>query len=163
MAVEEGRNERIVNFQQLREKYKAPYNRELNEGLNDPPPVLVLKRTGIRDFPTGERVALYYNPKLKLTFSVPYGRKSIANVTAEQYINEGQVLRQLRTVVARNEMKDVVFDNGGTTKVTTTVAKNILDLHDQLNPVNQKKLSSMLSSTPENLNKVSEFAFKNLR
>ena len=152
-----------MNFQQLREKYKAPYERELNEGLQDPPPVLVLRRTGIRDFATGERVALYYNSKLKLTFSVPYARNSVANVTAEQFINEGQVLKQLRNIVAKNEIKDVSFDNGGTTKVTATVAKNILSLHDQLNPVNQRKLSTMVSSAPENLNKVSEFAFKNLK
>ena len=87
----------------------------------------------------------------------------MANVTAEQYINESQVLRQLRNIVARNEMKDVSFNNGGTTKVTTTVAKYILNLHDQLNPVNQKKLSTMVSSATESLKKVSEFAFKNLK
>lgn len=38
----------------------------------DPPPVILLKRTGIRVFPNGQRVAVYVNQKLGLTFSVPY-------------------------------------------------------------------------------------------
>lgn len=38
----------------------------------DPPPALLLKRTGIRIFPDGRRVAVYTNSKLGLVFSVPY-------------------------------------------------------------------------------------------
>ena len=38
----------------------------------DPPPVLLLKRSGIRIFPDGRRVAVYTNSKLGLVFSVPY-------------------------------------------------------------------------------------------
>ena len=170
VAVEEGRNERIVNFQQLREKYKAPYNRELNEKLKDPPPVLVLRRTGVRDVPTGERVALYYNQKLGLTFSVPYGSKSVTNVTAEEILKEAlmmessrHVLKQLQTIVNSNQIRDVVFNNGSTTKIDVTTAKSILELYNQLNMTNQKNLSQMISKTPENLGKVSAFAFKNLR
>lgn len=38
----------------------------------DPPMMLILKRRGIRIFPDGQRVALYYNDKLGLSFSIPY-------------------------------------------------------------------------------------------
>jgi hypothetical protein len=38
----------------------------------DPPPVILLKRKGIRIFPDGRRVAVYTNSKLGLVFSVPY-------------------------------------------------------------------------------------------
>jgi len=37
-----------------------------------PPPMLVLKRTGIRIFPDGRRVAMYVNDKMGLTFTIPY-------------------------------------------------------------------------------------------
>lgn len=38
----------------------------------DPPPVIMLKRSGVRIFPDGRRVAVYTNSKLDLVFSVPY-------------------------------------------------------------------------------------------
>lgn len=49
--------------------------REENEMLNEetsPPAVLLLKRQAIRQFPNGQRVALYTDNKLNLTFTVPY-------------------------------------------------------------------------------------------
>ena len=45
---------------------------QVQEGVADPPQMLVLKRMGIRIFPDGRRVALYVDPKLGLTFSIPY-------------------------------------------------------------------------------------------
>ena len=154
---------RMIDFSQLREKYNAPYERvELDEGLRDPPPVLVLRRTGVRDFPSGERVALYYNAKLKLTFSVPYGATKTVTAVTEEYIVE-QVLKQLETIVRNNEMRDVKFINGSTSRVDTTTAKYVLELYNQMTLGNQRTLSKMISSNPESLSKVSAFAFKNLK
>jgi hypothetical protein len=42
---------------------------------SNPPAVLNLKRTGIRVFPDGRKVALYVNKQLGLVFSVPYAGK----------------------------------------------------------------------------------------
>ena len=152
-------------FEELRKKYEAPYEREsLSEGLNDPPPVLVLRRTGVRDFPTGERVALYYNSKLKLTFSVPYGsKKGVVSVGEEHKLFESRVLPQLETIVKNNEIRDVTFKNGAKTKVNVTSAKNLLDLYGQMNDGNKRKLSKLISTNPESLAKASAFAFKNLQ
>lgn len=44
----------------------------VQEAVTDPPPMLVLKRVGIRIFPDGRRVAMYTDSKLGLTFSIPY-------------------------------------------------------------------------------------------
>lgn len=44
----------------------------IQEKVDDPPPMLVLKRAGIRIFSDGRRVALYTDSKLGLTFSIPY-------------------------------------------------------------------------------------------
>ena len=38
----------------------------------DPPPVLLLKRKSVRQFPDGQRVALYYVEKLDKYVTVPY-------------------------------------------------------------------------------------------
>lgn len=38
----------------------------------DPPMLLQLRRQGIRNFPNGERVALFTNPQLKIQIAVPY-------------------------------------------------------------------------------------------
>ena len=152
-------------FEELRKKYKTPYEREsLSEGLNDPPPVLVLRRTGVRDFPTGERVALYYNSKLKLTFSVPYGsKKGVVSVGEERNLFENRVIQQLQKIVQKNEIRDVKFKNGGRTRVNVTTATNLLNLHDQMTPGNKDKLTKLINANPESLAKASAFAFKNLQ
>lgn len=152
-------------FEELRKKYETPYEREsLSEGLNDPPPVLVLRRTGVRDFPTGERVALYYNSKLKLTFSVPYGsKKGVVSVGEERNLFENRVIQQLQKIVQKNEIRDVKFKNGAKTRVNVTTATNLLDLHNQMTPGNKEKLSQLINSSPESLAKASAFAFKNLQ
>lgn len=48
--------------------------------VDDPPPVITLKRAGIRIFPDGRRVALYNNAQLGLLFSVPYDENFGTNV-----------------------------------------------------------------------------------
>lgn len=50
----------------------------LEEGLQDPPMVVVLRRTAIRLFPGNQRVALYTNDKLGIEVSVPYEAGNIA-------------------------------------------------------------------------------------
>ena len=47
-------------------------NRERLDEEFTPPAVLLLKRQAIRQFPNGQRVALYTDNKLNLTFTVPY-------------------------------------------------------------------------------------------
>ena len=42
------------------------------------PIFLLLKRQGVRVFPDGRRVALYYNDKYNLVFTVPFGDRTYA-------------------------------------------------------------------------------------
>lgn len=147
----------------LTEKVEKVYS---GKTVKDPPHVLVLRRTGIRIFPTGEKVALYTSNKLDMTFSVPYNTQggSVVAVSEEVLVESNvRVMDQLQHIVDKNEMKEVRFRNGATTRVDTTTAKFVLQLHAQLTPDNQKKLSSMVNKTPENLAQVSAFAFKNLQ
>lgn len=62
----------------------ASLKNELNEADGNildtkmAPIFLVLKRRGVRVFPDGRRVALYYNDKYNLVFSVPFGDNAYA-------------------------------------------------------------------------------------
>lgn len=66
---------------------------ELHNGVEDlaehvsvprssmPPNILILRRKTVRQFPDGVMVALYYNDKLGLQFSIPYGGEPQSVVT----------------------------------------------------------------------------------
>ena len=49
-----------------------------------PPYVLLLKRTAIRLYPDGTKIALYYNKQLKKYFSVPYDTPVSSAIQAEE-------------------------------------------------------------------------------
>jgi hypothetical protein len=46
--------------------------KDSKKGPMDPPAVLVMKRKSVRQFPDGQRVALYYVDKLDKYVTVPY-------------------------------------------------------------------------------------------
>jgi hypothetical protein len=48
-------------------------NHKLEESKTmDPPAVLIMKRKSVRQFPNGQRVALYYVDKINKYVTVPY-------------------------------------------------------------------------------------------
>lgn len=168
-----------MKFEQLREKYNANTDDDemLTEGkkskgkkTQDPPPVLMLRRTGVRIFPSGERVALYHNSKLGLNFSVPYSDSGYNNpVTANEEVLKEELLGEDATVIQRmaiiakkREIDDVVFDNGVKTKIDVTTAESILRLLDELTPSNRKRVTDLVNGSLSGLSKVRDFAFKNL-
>ena len=51
------------------------------EAALDPPNVLIMKRKSVRQFPNGQRVALYYVDKINKYVTVPY--------TASQWSSSG--------------------------------------------------------------------------
>jgi hypothetical protein len=171
-----------ITFSQLREKYSIEEDKSLRskKTVKDPPPVLILKRTGIRIFPTGEHVALYYNPALKMTFSVPYNtdkttptavaEENLLEVFEEQNIDycqeltesQRKVYKVLGNIVNNNQMKQVNFENNARRKVDVTSAKAVLELADRLTPENRNKLHQLIAKTPEHFSMAATFAFKNL-
>ena len=54
----------LKEFCQLHEKKK--------DSEQDPPNVLLMKRKSIRQFPNGQRVALYYVEKINKYVTIPY-------------------------------------------------------------------------------------------
>lgn len=97
--------------------------KELNEFvhaqgiLQDPPQVLVLRRTSIRTFPKGERVALYRNENLNLNVSIPYHPNStykpisVSGVNEEEQIDEN-ILHGIHHAIRTKMPRDLIFMNG---------------------------------------------------
>jgi len=50
----------------------------------DPPAILVMKRKSIRQFPNGQRVALYHIDKLDKYITIPYDVKGSLITTTEE-------------------------------------------------------------------------------
>ena len=88
-------------FQKTKQVVREEYQ-ELDEDVNDPPFVLVLKRKAIRLYPNGQKIALYHNNKFNKFFSVPYGPGVDANIQAEDIesdintVNEDAIAQLIR-------------------------------------------------------------------
>ena len=132
-----------------------------------PPPMLVLKRTGIRIFPDGRRVAMYVNDKLGLTFTIPYkptgtttGDATVPGVSEEvEEIMESldQVAAYAQQEQPKAMAKHMKFADGSKLKVSHGAAKAIHMVHGALNPENKKKFEELLSH-PKGFEKAAHFA-----
>ena len=71
-------DEDVIEAEQLDEANPGP----------TPPYVLLLKRTAIRLYPDGTKIALYYNKQLKKYFSVPYDTPVSSAIQAEEIVSE---------------------------------------------------------------------------
>lgn len=158
-----------MEFRDIREKMVT--EAKSKGKTQDPPAVIMLRRTGVRIFPSGEKVALYRNEKLNLTFSVPYTEKGYGSpVTAnEEALNEDVITEEMTAVqrlaiINRNkEIGEVVFDNGAKAKVDATSAGAILRLLDQLTPANKQKATKTINGSLSGMSRIRDFAFKNLQ
>lgn len=135
----------------------------------DPPPMIVLRRIGIRNFPHGEKVALYRNDKLDLNVSVPYAGKAstdrvaFAQVKEEIESLEETIIKKLKSIADKSSVQKVSFGPGADVQVQPATAKKILDLyaHPDLSFSNRVKLSRYVSSDPKEFKKVVDFVTQN--
>jgi hypothetical protein len=51
---------------------------------HDPPAILIMKRKSIRQFPNGQRVAMYHIEKLNKFITIPYDMKGDMITTTEE-------------------------------------------------------------------------------
>lgn len=133
---------------------------------SDPPMMLVLKRTGVRIFPDGKRVALYKNDKLNLSFTIPY---SSAGAEQELVGVSEEIMESLEQVAAFAQQDNVTshakhfkFADGSKLKVSHGAAKAIHMVHGALNPENQKKFAEMLKD-PKGFTKAAHFALSKVK
>jgi hypothetical protein len=128
----------------------------------DPPAILIMRRKQIRQFPGGQRVALYYVDKLNKYITVPYEGMVWSSPTSEETELEESVMPHLKNIVDNHTAKSVKFKDGKSMKVDVQTANAILKVHGALNDENKKKVSDMAHKSKEHFNKVADFAWKHV-
>lgn len=129
---------------------------------HDPPAVLVMRRKSIRQFPNGQRVALYYVHKINKYVTVPYMAMQWAAMPEEKETKQKTVLEQLKSIVKQNEAKNIHFEDGKKLMVNETTAQIVLKAYNALNEENKKTLLEMSSKGINQFNKIVEFSRKHV-
>ena len=97
----------------------------------DPPTILIMRRKSVRQFPGGQRVALYYIDKLKQYVTVPYGQSSGGLSTNMSMVKE-DVMFQLNEIVTSGITKRINFDDESSIKVDKLTAESVLNVYEAL-------------------------------
>jgi hypothetical protein len=152
----------MASFKELRAKRK-PYQ--------DAPAMLVLKRIGIRNYPNGQSVALYYNSALDLNVSVPFSRSSldpdgrlgtpvqVGSLLPAAAISEG-VIGTLKDIAQKQSSGSVQFKNGASEEVHPAIAQQIIDVHSKLDNSNKDKFERLVNVGPAGLQKITHWLKK---
>lgn len=138
---------------------------EVNEASKpqDPPAIMVMRRKSIRQFPNGQRVALYYIDKIKKYVTVPYDDMQLSVSFKESFEKEEtDVLVNLTQIALTNESRRILFNDGSSIKVDSDTANDILNMHESLNDLNKIKVSEMIQESKQQFKKVVEFAKKHV-
>ena len=106
--------------------------------VSEPPFIILLKRTAVRLYPNGLRVATYTSDKLKREFAIPFVGKEAGLVqSTEEYqleLNDG-------TIITLDEETDIAFET----------------VYDKLDEENKQKFFEMLYESKETFEKLKEF------
>ena len=132
--------------------------KQIHSQPHDPPPVLIMRRKSIRQFPNGQRVALYYVDKINKYVTVPYTDLQWASGVTESY---DDVLTRLSHIVEHESPLTVTFENGESMFVNLASAKNIVEAFNSLNLENKQKFSDMVNHSKDDFIKVMNFACNN--
>ena len=148
----------------MRDKEKNDIKEAVNPD-KEPPFVLVLKRTGIRLYPNGLRVAIYYNQKLDKYFSVPYGQGVDATIQAEEIELEEavDVVGKLQKIKDTHQHATINHKDGSASKIDVQTAHALLSVHKALNDENKKKFSDMMARSNHHMKKAADFAWNKVK
>ncbi|NBP01598.1 MAG: hypothetical protein EBU90_15985 [Proteobacteria bacterium] len=155
--------------------FKDFTNKELEEDVDgmpgvftskpaEPPQILILRRKSIRQFPNGQRVALYQIDKLNKYVTIPYMEKNWTAEETELQLEpiEESVIHHLQNIVDNHAAKSIKFKDGSSMKVDTQTANAILKVHGAVNDENKKKISDMAHKSKTHFKKVADFAWKHV-
>lgn len=118
----------------------------------DPPAVLIMRRKSVRQFPNGQRVALYYVDKINKYVTVPYEDMQW------QSTDEETVFDKLKSSI--NENKKIVVEHldGTVSEVTPQIATRMIDLYKKINEANKAKMKDMLEASAKHFQAISKFS-----
>ena len=126
----------------------------------DPPVLLVMRRKSIRQFPNGQRVALYFIDKLNKYVSVPYDDNGNMSLTIEDFEDEDGIIEQLENIVNENVSKRIIFEDGSNMLVDKFIANEVLWIYDNLNDDNKNEIQELAKRSKDEFKKIIEFAKK---
>lgn len=113
----------------------------------DPPAVLVMHRKSVRQFPNGQRVALYYVDKINKYVTVPYEEMAWAV--------EETIFEKLKNVKSKIVVEHL---DGSTSEVTPDIAKQMIELHKKMNESNKMKMQDMLEASAKHFQTIAKFS-----
>ena len=115
----------------------------LNEEIhNDPPFILLLKRTAVRLYPNNIKVGVYHSQRLNKNFAIPFMQTNVGDVQTEQHI---------------------VFRDGNSVILDEETALAFQKVSENLNNENRAKFFEMIYESEESFNKAKEFAINKLQ
>lgn len=119
--------------------------------VSDPPAVLVMRRKSIRQFPNGQRVALYYVDKINKYVTVPYE-------DMQWSIAEETVIDKLEECSDKKTNVIVEHFDGTSSEVTPMMAKRMIDLYKKINEANKAKMLDMLEASAKHFQTIAKFS-----
>lgn len=132
---------------------------------SDPPAVLLMRRTSIRLFPNGQRVALYFVDKINKYISVPYTPMQWSAHVGLAGVNEGieivdqGIVEHLKDIVENRYTKTIMFEDGKTKKVNVQTAATILEVYNSLDKENKKMVAEMGQQSREMFDRLVDFSW----
>jgi hypothetical protein len=118
----------------------------------DPPAILIMRRKSVRQFPNGQRVALYFVDKINKYVTVPYEDMQWGTTT------EGSTLDQLRYSAKFKDTVVLEHYDGTSTEVTPEMAQNIISLYKKINEANRAKMLDMLEASAKHFQTIAKFS-----
>jgi hypothetical protein len=125
---------------------KTSQTREL-----DPPAVLIMRRKSVRQFPNGQRVALYFVDKINKYVTVPYEDMAWS-------ANEETVFNKIKQVNESKKSIVVEHMDGSTSEITPQMAKQMIELHKKINEANKAKMLDMLEASAKHFQTIAKFS-----
>lgn len=117
----------------------------------DPPAVLIMRRKSVRQFPNGQRVALYYVDKINKYVTVPYE-------DMQWSASEETVFDKMKQVNESKQNMVVEHLDGSTTEITPQMAKHMMDLYKKINEANKAKMLDMLEASAKHFQTIAKFS-----
>ena len=118
----------------------------------DPPAILIMRRKSVRQFPNGQRVALYYVDKINKYVTVPYEDMQWGAAV------EATIINQLSYSAEHGDKVVVEHFDGTTTEVTPKTAQNIISLYKKINEANRAKMLDMLEASSKHFQTIAKFS-----
>ena len=113
----------------------------IEEGVNDPPMVLLMRRQAIRTYPNGQKVALYYNKQYDKQIAIPYDERGIprhVSTMSESFLSK---LENCKT------SRFIPFKDGSSTYIRVDEEKLVLEYMNKLkNEVRTELLENLQGS-----------------